>query len=281
MVVVAPPQAPVPFVGAANAPPNVAARLDGAAEKFLRATLAQLKEDVSPKALALAVNKLTAHARQDVRHALAAMLGGNADAIATFVKTDHFDFARAELKAIAAKVPPRVVDTTKRLVDLQMGVVAGMTPLPAPALFGHAFEYDLGQRMGTAIGLAGDAAALFIGGGMTGGGAGAAPVTAGASLGVSALGMELIAAGTIGAAFHGGRLLQPLPPPVFEVRAKALGEHPQALNEKHIFEGEVKDGTERPTEAMVLPGSSKKEIPILIVVDEGDSVATAYPLRKE
>ena len=40
--------APLPVVGAAKAPPSVAARLDGAAEKNLRVVLAQLKEDVSP-----------------------------------------------------------------------------------------------------------------------------------------------------------------------------------------------------------------------------------------
>ena len=64
---------------------------------------------VSPKSLQLAVNKLATHARQDVHAALKAMLGGHADAVATFVHTDHFDFARAELKGIAAKMSARVI----------------------------------------------------------------------------------------------------------------------------------------------------------------------------
>ena len=75
--------------------------------------LATLKEDVSPRSLQLAVNKLASHARQDVHAALKAMLGGHADAVATLVHTDHLDFARAELKEIAAKVSARVMDTTR------------------------------------------------------------------------------------------------------------------------------------------------------------------------
>jgi len=237
----------VPQVGSAKAPVGVAARLDGAAEKQLRTTLAQLKADVSPKTIALAVNKLATHARQDVREALKAMLGGDDGAVAKFVKTDHLDFARAELKAIAAKLPARVVETTERVVDLQMGVVAGMTPVPAPALFDHAFEYELGQRMGAAVGLAADAAAILVGSGMTGGGAAGAPVTAGASLAVSEAGLGLAAAGAVGAAFHGGRLMHPLPAPVYEARARERSALPKKVGEKHIFEGEVKDRIEKPT----------------------------------
>ena len=236
-------EAPVPVVGAAKAPPSVASRLDGAAEKNLRAVLAQLKEDASPKALQLAVNKLAAHARQDVHAALKAMLGGHADAVAAFVKTDHFDFARAELKAIAAKLPARVVETTERAVDFDMGVVAGATPLPALALFGHSYQYEMGQRMGAALGLAADAAAFLAGSGMTGGGAAAVVGTGGAALVagvvVSQAGLALAGAASAGAAYHGSRFLHPLPAAVFGARATNMGAQPCALNEQHIFCGEV------------------------------------------
>jgi hypothetical protein len=165
--------APLPVLGAAKAPPNVAARLDGASDKQLRSVLARIQEDASAKSLQLAANKLAAHARQDVRAALRALASGDTDAVGKFIATDHFDFARAALKEIAAKLPVRVVDTTKRVMDFDMGVVGGLAPIPAPpAPFEHAFEYELGQRLGAAVGLAGDVAAFLGGGGMTGLGGG-------------------------------------------------------------------------------------------------------------
>ena len=156
---VAPPavaEAPVPLVGAANAPVRVEAKLDGASEKSLRFALAQLKADVSPKSIALALNRLANHGRGDVHQTLKAMLGGDTDAVAKFMKNDPLDFARAELKAIARTLGALdAKDIADNAAYLAAGVATGVAPVPAPeAPVRHAFSYSLGQRLGAAIGLA-------------------------------------------------------------------------------------------------------------------------------
>ena len=120
---------------------------------------------------------------------------------------------------LEAKLPARVVETTKQALDFDAGFIAGIAPAPMPAPFEHSFEFEAGERVGAAVGLAGDAVAIITGGGLTGGGLALAGPTAGISVAGSEVGVIALAAGVRGAKFHGSQLLDPKRPVPNEARA--------------------------------------------------------------
>ncbi len=243
----------VPVVGAAKAPP-VAAPRD--ADDKLRSVLSALKDNVSPKSIDLAINKLRTHARSDVRDALQALRDGAEDAIDKHLPKNPLDFARAEMKEIAsklknaipgdAKTKDAVAGVVKTVADFGTGVGEGMNPLPLPKLeapFGHSEAKEAGKDLGVAIGLVADASALVLGMATTGGGGLMTPtgVLTAPGLVLDTVGPVIIGASVASAKGHLHKLTDPSAPATFEARAvEPPPPQPTSINEQHIFKGEVK-----------------------------------------